>query len=398
MDYHATTPVDPRVLEAMLPYFTEEFGNPSSVDHVYGSKAANGVEKAREQAGKLINASPMEIIFTSGATESNNIAIQGIAKAYQGKGRHIITCTTEHKAVLDTCRHLESLGWSVTYVPVDRYGLVDLQRMEGSITDQTVLVSVAFANNEVGTIAHVAEIGKIARDHGVLFHTDAAQAVGHIPVDVEGMNIDLMSMSAHKVYGPKGIGALYLRRRGKKAELDPITYGGGQEKRLRPGTLNVPAIVGMGKALDLAGKEMPSEGQRLSSWTSKMKNEFLNQIELAEQNGHPTRKLPHNLNMCFQGVESKAIIQAVSSEIAISAGSACTTESVEPSHVILALGYDERRAHSSIRFGLGRFNTQEEIDFVVDRIVDTVTRLRRIRSSYPGQSAEGKMFPTSLFP
>jgi len=379
MDCNATTPVDPRVLEAMLPYFTEEFGNPSSIDHVYGSKAADAVEKARKQVAELINASPTEIIFTSGATESDNIAILGIARAYEKKGRHIVTCTTEHKAVLDTCTHLESLGWLVTRIPVDRYGIIDLQKLEESITDQTVLISVAFANNEIGTIAPIAEISKVARDHHVLFHTDAAQAVGHIPVDVERTRIDLMSISAHKVYGPKGIGVLYIRRESGRTLPTPLTHGGGQERRLRPGTLNVPAIVGTGKALDLAGREMHAESERLSSWTGKMKAEFLKRIESAEQNGHPVMKLPHNLNMYFPEAESKAIIQAVSSEIAISAGSACTTERVEPSYVIMALGYDEQRAHSSIRFGLGRFNTQEEVGYVTDRITEVVRRLGKIR-------------------
>ena len=378
MDCHATTPVDPRVLESMLPYFTEEYGNASSIDHIYGSKAADVVEKARKQVAELINASPTETIFTSGATESDNIAIQGIAKAYEKKGRHIVTCTTEHKAVLDTCTHLESLGWSVTRVPVDHVGTIDLQKLEECITNQTVLISVAFANNEIGTIAPIEEIGKIARDHGVLFHTDAAQAVGHIPVDVQKMNIDMMSISAHKVYGPKGIGVLYIRHEAGRTMPTPITHGGGQERALRPGTLNVPAIVGAGKALSLARREMHAEGERLASWANRMKVEFLNRIESAEQNGHPVMKLPHNLNMYFRGTESKAIIQAVSSEIAISAGSACTTKSVEPSHVILALGYDEQRAHSSVRFGLSRFNTEEEVGFVIDRIVDTVNRLRRI--------------------
>ncbi len=380
MDCHATTPVDPRVLEAMLPYFTQEFGNASSIDHIYGSKAADGVEKAREQVASIIGSRSEEVIFTSGATESDNLAIQGVASAYEGKGKHIITCTTEHKAVLATCKQLERLGWSVTYLPVDCYGLIDLQKLEESITDQTVLISVAFANNEIGTIATVEEIGKIAKDHAVFFHTDAAQAVGHIPVDVNKMNIDLMSMSAHKVCGPKGVGVLYVRHHNLRVKIQPITYGGGQEKGLRSGTLNVPAIVGTGKALSIAGREMEGEGQRLATWTEKMKKTFMDQIELTEQNGHPTRKLPHNLNMCFKGVESKAIIQAVFSEIAISAGSACTTETVEPSHVILALGYDEQRAHSSIRFGLGRFNTEEEVNFVIDRIADVVRRLRKIRS------------------
>ena len=379
MDYHATTPVDPRVLQSMLPYFTDEFGNASSSDHIYGNTAREAVEKAREQVAHLIKARPAEIVFTSGATESDNLALQGIARAYAHKGKHIITCKTEHKAVLDTCSYLEDLGWSVTYLPVDRYGLVDLEELKGAIRQETVLISIIFANNEIGTISPILEIGQIAKDNDVLFHTDAAQAIGHVPVDVNAMNIDLMSMSAHKIHGPKGIGALYMRRQSPRIKPSAMIHGGGHERGVRSGTLNVPSIIGMGRALEIAEKEMDKEGLRLTSWTAKMKSSFQNAIENVEQNGHPTMKLPHNLNMYFPGVESKALIQSLQSEVAISAGSACTTEQVEPSYVILALGHPPERAHSSIRFGIGRFNTEEEIDYVAEAVVRSTRHLHKIR-------------------
>ena len=378
MDHHATTPVDPRVLDEMLPYFTDQFGNASSIDHIYGAKALEAVEESRERVAETINARPEEIIFTSGATEADNLALQGVAGAYASKGRHIITCTTEHKAILDTCKHLQELGWKVTYVPVDRYGTIDLVELENSITSETVLISVMLANNEVGTIAPAKEIREIAKEHGVLFHSDAAQAVGHIHVDVEEMGVDLMSMSAHKVYGPKGIGALYIRRHNPRVGLAPTTYGGGQERGLRSGTYNVPGIVGMGKAFEIAAKSIGEESRRLSAWTSKMKASF-ETIDGAEQNGHPFNKLPHNLNTFFPGVESKALIQLLARHVAISAGSACTTEEVEPSHVILALGYSHERAHSSVRFGLGRFNTEEEVRYVIDSLMEAVKHLHKIK-------------------
>lgn len=378
MDNHATTPLDPRVLEEMLPYFTKEFGNASSIDHIYSNRAAEAVEKARDQVASIINAKPEEIIFTSGATEANNLAIQGIAKAYQDKGRHIITCTTEHKAVLEPCKHLENLGWKVTYIPVDQYGIIDLEKLTEAITKDTILISVMFANNEIGTIAPVKEIGRIAHENEIFYHTDAAQAVGHVPIDVEDMNIDTMSISAHKIYGPKGVGGLYIRRYAPKVKLSPIIYGGGQEKTLRPGTLNVPSIVGMGSSLNIAAREMNEEKIRLKSLTELMRRKFLQVIKGSEQNGHPTQRLPHNLNIYIKNVENKALIQSVSSEIAISSSSACTTTEIEPSHVILALGYDNKRAHSSIRFGLGRFNTKKEVTFVISHIIDKVAHLRRM--------------------
>lgn len=378
MDCHATTPVDPRVLEVMLPYFTKDFGNSASTDHTYGSRASEAVESAREQVARTINSRPEEIIFTSGATESDNLALLGTAWQYAEKGDHVITCVTEHKAVLDTCRHLEKSEKKVTYIPVDRYGSIDIGKLEESITDRTILISVMAANNEIGTIAPIADIGKIAHKHGVLFHTDAAQAVGHIPVDVEQMNIDLMSISAHKTYGPKGIGALYVRRRNPKVKISPIIFGGGHERGMRSGTLNVPAIVGFGKALEIARREMEREKIQLGRWTKEMFAAFKEQLNNIELNGHPEYRLSHNLNIFFKGVESKALIQSVSSNLAISAGSACTTDLVEPSHVLIALGLGDERAYSSIRFGLGRFNTQEEIQYTIEAIPAAVKRLQRI--------------------
>lgn len=377
MDHHATTPVDPRVLREMLSYFTKNFGNASSLDHTFGYDASIAVENAREKIAQTINAKHDEIIFTSGATESDNLALIGTMEKYKDKGNHLITCQTEHKAVLDTARHLESLGKKVTYLPVNEFGEIDLDLLKKSITEKTVMISIMAANNEIGTIAEIEKIGKIAHDAGVLFHTDAAQAVGHIPIDVEKMNIDLMSISAHKVYGPKGIGALYVRSRNPRVKPEPIMFGGGQERGIRSGTLNVPGIAGFGKALEIAKREMNSENERFSKWTKGMLDLF--EKTGGELNGHPTKRLPHNLNIYFRGVESKAVINSISNKVAISAGSACTTQTVEPSHVILALGYDEERAHSSIRIGLGRFNTQEEIDFARSLIYSTVEHLAKIK-------------------
>ena len=379
MDYHATTPVDPRVLEEMLPYFSKNFGNAASIDHIYGAEASFAVEKAREKIANLVNARPEEIIFTSGATESDNIAIIGIMERYADKGNHLITSTTEHKAVLDSCKRLESLGKKISYVPVDKFGIINLEKLENLITNDTVLISVMTANNEIGTIAPIAKIGQIARNHGAFFHTDAAQAVGHIPIDVQEMNIDLMSISAHKLYGPKGIGALYVRGSNPRVKASPVIYGGGHERGMRSGTLNVPGIVGFGKAAEIAKKEMTSEGKRLGSWTVKMLSEFKNNIEDIELNGHPNERLPHNLNIYLKGVESRALIQSLNSQLAFSAGSACTTAKVEPSYVLLALGFGEERAHSSVRFGLGRFNTEEEIDYAIQCLIHAVKQLRQIK-------------------
>lgn len=376
LDHHATTPLDPRVLDEMMPYLTDRFGNASSLDHTFGYDASVAVEAARDRIANTINARHEEIVFTSGATESNNIALLGTMKRYRDRGDHIITCVTEHKAVLDTAQHLEDSGKRVTYLPVNQHGSINLSDLESAITNDTVMISVMAANNEIGTIADVEEIGRIAHERNVIFHTDAAQAVGHIPIDVQKMNIDLMSLSAHKMYGPKGVGALYMR--GVKPRVRPgaIMHGGGQERNIRSGTLNVPGIVGFGRAAEIAQKEMQSENKRFKAWTDRMLESFQSAGGLL--NGHLANRLSHNLNICFPGVESKAIINSVSKEIAISAGSACTAQTVEPSHVILALGYDEARAHSSIRMGLGRFNTEEEVDYCISTISGLVDTLKGI--------------------
>lgn len=379
MDYHATTPVDPQVLEVMLPFFTEHFGNAGSIDHYYGVDAANAVKIARKQVAHCINApSPDDIIFTSGATESNNIAILGAAEQYASEGNHIITCATEHKAVLNTCKHLATVGKDVTFLPVDQYGMIDLDTLEAEITDRTVLISIMAANNEIGTIAPIAEIGSIAHKHGVLFHTDAAQAVGHIPIDVEQMGIDLLSISGHKIYGPKGVGALYIRRRNPRVRLAPIIFGGEQERGYRSGTMNVPGVVGLGRALEVAEHEMVEEERRFRAWTSQMFEAFQGTYEQVLLNGHPTRRLAHNLNVCFPGIESKALIHLLRDNVAISAGSACTTTNVEPSHVLLAIGRTEQQAHSSLRFGVGRFNTNTDIDETISSILPAIKKLKMI--------------------
>ena len=378
LDHHATTPLDPQVLDEMMPYFTENFGNASSMDHTYGYDASMAVESAREKIAKAIGSRHDEIIFTSGATESDNIALIGTMERYQNRGDHLITCATEHKAVLDTTRYLESVGKKVTYLPVDRYGQIDLNDLKDAVTDKTVMMSIMAANNEIGTIADITEIGKIAHDNNVIFHTDAAQAVGHIPVNVQKMNIDMMSISAHKMYGPKGVGALYIRGISPRVKPLPIMHGGGQERDIRSGTLNVPGIVGFGKAIEIAVKEMEIENKRFKKWTDDMMAVF-DSIG-GELNGHPDNRLTHNLNVCFPGVEGKAIINSVSKEIAISAGSACTAKNVEASHVILALGHDEDRAHSSIRIGLGRFNSEEEIEYCTKKILELVPALKNISS------------------
>lgn len=377
LDHNATTPVDPRVLEAMLPYFTEIFGNAASNDHKYGHEAKKAVDKAREQIAAVINAEPDEIIFTSGATESDNLALFGVAEKYARKGDHIITCVTEHKAVLDCCRRLEERGKRVTYLPVDQYGLIDPEDVRRAITSKTVLISIMTANNEIGTIAPVAEIGAIAEEYGVLFHTDAAQAVGHIPVDVRAMNIHLMSMSAHKVYGPKGIGALYRRKSNPRAQMEPLIYGGGHERGLRSGTLNVPAIVGYGKAAAIACAEMTVENNQFRSWTEYALERLRTELVDVELNGHTTKRLSHTLNISISGIESRALIMRLP-QIAIATGSACTSASVEPSHVIVSLGFGVERAHSAIRVSVGRFLTKAEIAVSVDSIIAEVQKLRAL--------------------
>jgi cysteine desulfurase len=377
LDHHATTPVDPRVFKAMTPYFTENFGNASSLDHTYGYDASDAVKKAREIISNAIGANVAEIIFTSGATESDNLALIGVMEKNKEKGNHLITCATEHKAILDTAHHLESLGYKVTFLPVDEFGQINLESLKEAITEQTILISIMAANNEIGTIADIAEIGKIAHENGVLFHTDAAQAVGHIPIDVQKMNIDLMSFSSHKIYGPKGIGALYVRSLSPRVKIDSIVYGGGQERNIRSGTLNVPGIVGFAKAIEIAQKEMEQENEKFKKWMGLMLAKLSEAG--AKLNGHPEKRLAHNLNVRFDGIESKAIINSVSKKIAISAGSACTTQVVEPSHVLLALGLSKDQTHYSIRIGCGRFNTEEEIKIAADEICHAVESLAKIR-------------------
>ena len=377
LDHHATTPVDPRVLDEMMPYFTENFGNASSLDHPYGYDASIAVQESRESIAGAIGANMDEIIFTSGATESDNLAIIGAMKKYSEKGDHLITCATEHKAVLDTARHLEGEGKKVTYLPVNEFGEVNLEELKAAITEKTVMISIMAANNEIGTLANLEEIGKIAHENDVLFHTDAAQAVGHIPIDVKKMNIDLMSFSSHKIYGPKGIGALYLRVLKPRVKLDSIMFGGGQERNIRSGTLNVPGIVGFAKAIEISQKEMEKENAKSKRWTDSMLKKF--QEAGGKLNGHPEKRLSHNLNVRFDGIESKAIINTVSKKVAISAGSACTTQIVEPSHVLLAIGLGEDQTHSSIRVGCGRFNTDEEIEIAADEIYHAVESLAKIR-------------------
>ena len=374
LDSHATTPVDPRVLDTMIPYFTEKFGNASSIDHSIGNNASVAVDESRVTIADAICAHSNEIIFTSGATESDNLALRGaIGKSNES---HIITCVTEHKAILDTTQSLENDGCTVTYLPVDKSGLVDPQKIADAITDKTRLISIMFANNEIGTIADITEIGKIAHDNKVLFHTDAAQAIGHLDVDVQKMNIDLMSFSSHKIYGPKGIGALYVRSIMPRVKLEPILTGGGQERNIRSGTLNVPGIVGFAKAIEIAQKEYIEENNRFKKWTDKMMNIFTDVGGML--NGHETQRLAHNLNVRFDGIDGKAIINSVSKQLAISAGSACTTQTVEPSHVLMALGLDEEQSHSSIRIGCGRFNTIDEIEYATDKISSCVKSLLKI--------------------
>jgi cysteine desulfurase len=382
MDNHSTTPVDPRVLEAMLPFFTEQFGNASSRNHAFGWEAEAAVDKAREEVANLIGAaSPREIIFTSGATESDNLALKGVAEAYAQKGNHIVTCVTEHKAVLDSCKTLERRGFRVSYLPVDRDGLVACERLRQALTDKTILVSIMAANNEIGTLQPIEEIGRIVEEKGILFHTDAAQAVGKIPLDVEEIGADLLSVSGHKMYGPKGVGALYVRSKKPPIKLNPIIDGGGHERGLRSGTLNVPGIVGLGMACKIAEKEMAAEGERLAILREQLKNGILNHLDEVYVNGHATQRLPGNMNMSFAYVEGESLLMALK-DIAVSTGSACTSASLEPSYVLRALGLDDELAHTSIRFGLGRFNTAEEVSYTVDRVVQEVRRLRSLSPLY----------------
>jgi cysteine desulfurase len=382
MDNHATTQVDPRVVEAMLPYFTEHFGNAASRNHKFGWDAEGAVDRAREQVARLVNARPKEIIFTSGATESDNLAIKGVVEFYKEKGSHIITAVTEHKAVLDTCKALERAGKAqVTYLPVDQYGLVSPDDVRAAITDKTILISIMYANNEIGTIVPLREIGRIAKEKGIFFHSDATQGVGKLPTDVEAMGIDLMSFTAHKIYGPKGCGALYVRSKGPRVRLTPMMDGGGHERGMRSGTLNVPGIVGFGKACELAGAEMDTEAARLLALRERLFQGITGQMDEVYLNGHPSQRLPGNLNLSFAFVEGESLLMGLK-DVAVSSGSACTSATLEPSYVLKALGVGEDLAHTSIRFGLGRFNTTEDVDYVVERVVHEVRRLRDMSPLY----------------
>ncbi len=380
MDNHSTTRVDPRVLEAMLPYFMEEYGNAASTSHEFGRRAAAAVELARERIAAAIGAQAKEIIFTSGATEADNLAIKGVAAMSHKRGNHIITVATEHHAVLDPCKRLNREGFDVTFLPVDRLGIFGPDSVAQAITDRTILISVMAANNEMGTLAPIAAIGQIARRHAVPFHTDATQAVGKIPIDVEAMNIDLLSMSAHKMYGPKGVGALYVRRR-PPVRLAPLFDGGGHERNMRSGTLPVPLIVGMGKACELAVAEMPTESARLLALREQLHQGLNARVEELTINGHPTERLPGNLNLSFAYVEGEALLMSMK-DVAVSSGSACTSANPEPSYVLKAIGLPDDLAHASIRFGLGRFNTEEEVLHTIHCVADTVDRLRRMSAGW----------------
>ena len=381
MDNHATTPMDPRVLEAMLPYFMEKFGNAASRNHPFGWTAEEAVENAREQIAKLVGAAAKEIIFTSGATESDNLAIKGVAEMYREKGNHIITAVTEHKAVLDTCKRLEKNGYRVTYLPVQKDGLIDLEELKRTIDNKTILVTIMAANNEIGVLQPIAEIGKICRERGVLFHTDAVQAIGKVPVDVNKDNIDLMSITAHKIYGPKGVGALYVRRKNPRVQISAIIDGGGHERGMRSGTLNVPGIVGLGKACELARQEMEQESAHLGALRDRLKDRITSRLDEVYINGSMEHRLPGNLNISFAYVEGESLLMGIN-DVAVSSGSACTSATLEPSYVLKALGTGDDLAHSSIRFGIGRFNNQAEIDYVADRVSETVERLRELSPLY----------------
>ena len=381
MDNHATTPMDPRVLEEMLPYFTDKFGNAASRNHSFGWAAEEGVEIARERIARLVGATTKEIIFTSGATESDNLAIKGIAEMYRERGNHIITQVTEHKAILDTCKKLEKQGYRVTYLPVQADGLIDLEDLKRAIDDKTILVSIMYANNEIGVIQPISEIGKLCHEKGVIFHTDAVQAVGKIPVDVQKDNIDVLSLSGHKIYGPKGVGALYVRRRNPRVQISEQINGGGHERGMRSGTLNVPGIVGLGAACEISGQEMESEGKREKELRDYMKAKFEKALDYVHVNGNMEHHLPGNLNMSFVYVEGESLLMGIN-DIAVSSGSACTSATLEPSYVLKALGLGDDVAHSSIRFGLGRFNTKAEVDYVSDKLIDVVSKLRELSPLY----------------
>jgi cysteine desulfurase len=381
MDNNATTRCDPRVVEAMLPYFTEKYGNAASRNHAFGWEAEAAVEEGREQIADLIGASAKEIVFTSGATESDNLALKGVASMYRKKGNHIISAVTEHKAILDTCKRLERDGCQVTFLPVDKFGQVHAQQVAEAITPQTILVTIMAANNEIGSINPIKEIGKVCKEKGVLFHTDAVQAVGKVPIDVNAMGIDLLSLSGHKLYGPKGIGALYVRKKDPRVRLDALIDGGGHERGMRSGTLPVPLIVGLATACSLCRSEMAVESQRLIRLRERLRKGIMDRLDETYVNGHPTERLPGNINISFAYVEGEALMMGMK-DIAVSSGSACTSASLEPSYVLRALGVGDELAHSSIRFGLGRFNTEEEVDFVIDDVARAVEHLRSMSPLY----------------
>jgi cysteine desulfurase len=381
LDNNATTPVDPRVLEAMLPYFRERFGNAASRNHAYGWEGEEAVTRARQQVATLINASPKEIIWTSGATESDNIAVKGVARMYREKGRHIVTQMTEHKAILDPCKYLEQDGFEVTCLPVSSTGRIDLNELERALRDDTILVSIMFANNEIGTIQPIGEIGALCKKRGIVFHTDATQAFGKISIDVEAMGIDLLSCSAHKLYGPKGVGALYVRRKGPRVRCEPVLHGGGHERGMRSGTLNVPGIVGMGMAAEIAGQEMTDEAARETRLRDRLWNALAEKLDEIHRNGDPEHALPNTLNVSFAYVEGESLMMGCDN-IAVSSGSACTSASLEPSYVLRALGVGDDLAHSSIRFSLGRFTTAAEIEEAIDKVISTVVRLREMSPLY----------------
>jgi cysteine desulfurase len=381
MDYHATTPVDPRVLEAMMPFFTQHFGNAASRNHSFGWEAEEAIENARKQVADLIGANPKEIIFTSGATESNNLAIKGVAEMYREKGNHVITCVTEHKAVIDTCKKLEKQGYRVTYLPVQKDGRIDLDDLRAAITDKTILITIMSANNEIGVLQPVAEIGAIAKQKGILFHTDGVQAVGKVPFNVTDAKVDLVSMSAHKFYGPKGVGALYVRRRNPRVLLAEQINGGGHERGMRSGTLNVPGIVGIGQAAEICRTEMAAESERLRGLRDRLNKKLHANLDELYINGSMEHRLPHNLNVSFAYVEGESLLMGIN-DVAVSSGSACTSASLEPSYVLKALGAGDDLAHSSIRFGLGRFTTEDEVDYVVEKLTTVVRRLREMSPLY----------------
>lgn len=399
MDNNATTRTDPRVIEAMLPYFSERYGNAASRNHSFGWEAEEAVERAREQVAGLIGATPKDIVFASGATESDNLAVKGVAGMYSKKGDHIVTVATEHHAVLDPCKRLEREGFRITVLPVDRYGRVTAGQVADALTEQTILVSVMAANNEIGTLQPIGEIGRLCKDRGVLFHTDAVQAAGKIPLDVNALGVDLLSLSAHKMYGPKGVGALFVRRQDPRVRLDPLFDGGGHERGMRSGTLPVPLIVGFGKACEICLQEMDGESQRLLGLRERLRQGIMSRVTDVSLNGHPTDRLPGSLNLSFAYVEGEALMMGMK-DVAISSGSACTSASLEPSYVLKAIGVSDDLAHSSIRFGLGRFNTEEEVDYVIDAVERNVRRLRDMNPVYEMDRKAGRtpVAPDRAFP